>query len=382
MKRLLQLTLVGALCLAGMGMPCEARSLTDGKGIPVVSNPKDLSLVDLKPLALYMEADLKNKGDFGPVRHFAMDYKAKRLGLPDPKTQVFRGGAVITRGSSGKSSAVIVVYGDINGQKLMSEFGKDFLEYGKTRGNQAKTGQREIGGITFNTFDFSERPYVVCLGNLPKEKCFVMASIPRDDAGVVEETLKVLKGEEKLNEELPAEVDADTTVEFTPREIEQLVKFNRPSGGLRAKVATGMKTLAGKLGIPHSDDETVPLEERIRGQIAQCESITTKYHWDRAPRHASAYGVTYQIRTKTPEAAQQMRELISEQVVRMSERSTREDEKEALGKITVQASDNVVTFVFLLDSPEAQYQHVSLLLSQMMRYKNLTSFLDRYGSGG
>ena len=142
MKRLTHLTLVGALFLAGFGMTCEARTLTDGKGIPVVSNPKDLSLVDLKPLATYMEADLKNKGDFGPVRHFAMDFKAKRLGLPDPKTQVFRGGAVITRGSSGKSSAVFVVYGDVNGQKLMSEFGRDFQEYHKTRGSQAQAGQR------------------------------------------------------------------------------------------------------------------------------------------------------------------------------------------------------------------------------------------------
>ena len=381
MNRRLHLVLIAGLFLACAGAPGHARTLTDGKGIPIVASPKDLSLVDLAPLLTYLEADLKNKGDFGAVRHFAMDYKAKRLGLADPKTQTFRGGAVITRGSNGRASTVIVLHGDFDGRKLIAEFGRDFQEYRKLRSSNAQPGQREIGGLTFNTFPYAERPYTVCLGHLPREKCVLIASIPSDDPGAIEETLKVLKGEEKLNAELPTEVDVETTLELTPREIEQLVRFNAPAGGLRAKVATGMKTLAGKLGIPHSDDETVPLEERIRGQIAQSGSVTAKYHWDRAPRHSSAYGITYQIAAKSPEAAQQLRELLSEQIVRLTEQSGRNDEKEALGRITVQASGNEVNFTFLLDSPEAQYEHVSLLLAQTLRYKNLTSFLDRYGSG-
>ncbi|MBF0501109.1 MAG: hypothetical protein HQM09_13300 [Candidatus Riflebacteria bacterium] len=380
MKRLISFVLAAGLLFVPSVHSAAARTLTDGKGIPVVSNPKDLSLVDLKPFNAYMKADLKNKGDFGTLRRLAVAYKAKRLGIPDTRTQSLHVGAVITRGSGELSSGILVMLGDIQYDKLVAESDRDFQEYQKVNGGNAQTGQREIDGVTFKTFDYIERPYTVYVGNMPQQHCVLFASIPRQDQSVLEETIKVLKGEEKLNEEVPAEVDAQTTFKFTPREIERMVKFNRPSGGLRAKVSGGMKTLAEKLGIPHSDDKTVPLESRIRGQIAQCESMTAKYHWEREAKKASAYTVTYQVRMKNAEAAEQLRELISEQVVRLSEQSTREDEKESLGKLTVQASGEDVSLTFLLDSPEAQYEHVSLLMSQTLRYRNLTSFLDRYGS--
>ncbi|MFZ2959617.1 MAG: hypothetical protein WA705_22250 [Candidatus Ozemobacteraceae bacterium] len=379
MKRLLGIALSGILLLAPFTTIAEGRTLTDGKGIPVVSSPKDLNLVDLKPLAAYMKADLKNKGDLGPIRSLALNYKANRLGIPDPKAERLFAGMVITRGTSGLTSNILVLQGDIQEKKFLAEFERDFQEYRKLYGGQAQAGQREIEGVTFNTFEYAERPYTVCVGSLPQKKLVVWASIPRQDQTVLEETLNVLQGKEKLNEEIPAEIDAQTTFQLTPREIERMVKFNRPKGGLREKVAGGMKTLAGKLGIPHSDDQTVPLEERIRGQISLSESLTTKFHWEREAKKASAYTVTYLIHMKSSEAADRLRELFSEQVTRLSERSPRNDEKESLGRITIQASGQDVTFSFLLDSPEAQYEHVSLLLAQTLRYRNFTSFLDRYG---
>ncbi len=376
---------VPALCLTILALltalpgAAAARALTGGRGIPVVAEPRDLNLVNLRPLSDYLYADLKNKGDFGMIRRAALDVKARQAGVPNPRKKSLHAGMVIKRGSSGHSSAILVAVGDFTFKDLRASMEKDYREYlAQTRGTGTVTDQ-EIAGLSFTKFPYTERPYEVDIAQVPGRSAYLIAAVPAGDYSVLEETVAVVRGEEKLNETLPTAVEAQTTFQLTGREIERLVKFNRPKGALRQKFAKGMRTLAQKLGIPHSDDETVPLEERIRGQLAQSREITVKYAWDTDARGASAYTVNYVVQAKDEAAAETLRELIAEQITRLAEQTTRANDRESLGRLTVSASGNEVNVGFLLDSPEAQYDHASLLLSQVFRYRNIMSFLDRHG---
>ncbi|NLI78883.1 MAG: hypothetical protein GX442_20880 [Candidatus Riflebacteria bacterium] len=356
-----------------------ARSLTGGRGIPVVAEPRDLNLVNLRPLTEYLYADLKNKGDFGRVRRLALDLKARQVGVPDPRKKNLHAGMVIKRGSSGHTSAILVAVGDFTFKDLRASIEKDYRDYlAQTRGT-GSVSDHEVAGLTFTRFPYTERPFEVNIAQLPGQSAYLVAAVPKGDYGVLEETVAVVRGEEKLNEAVPTSVEAETSFQLTPREVERLVKFNRPRSALRQKFAKGMRTVAQKLGIPQSDDETVPLAERLRGQLAQCRSVTVKYAWDTDARGASAYTVNYVIQARDEAAADTLRELISEQITRLTEQSSRANDTESLGRLTVSGSGTEVTMGFLLDSPEAQYDHTSLLLSQVFRFRNLVSLIDGPG---
>ena len=371
--------ILGFFSLVACAVTASARSLIGGRGIPVVSEPKDLNLVNLRPVSNYMYADLKNKGDFGLVRRVALGVKARQMGIPNPRKNSMHAGMVIKSGASGHSSAVLVAVGDFKFKDVKDAMNKDYNEYmAQTRGTPA-ISEIEIAGLQFTKYSYGERPNEVCLAQVPKQSAWILATVPKGDFSVLDETIAVLKGEDKLNDAVPTNVEWQTTFQFSKREIERLVKFNRPKSALRAKFVSGMKTLARKLGIPQSDDRTVPLEERIRGQLAQSREVTMKYNWDIDARKASSYQIQCSIKAKDDRSADALKELISEQIVRLAELNNRSTDSESMGRLTVAASGDEVNLGFLLDTPEAQYEHVSLLLSQVFRYKNVMSFLDRHG---
>ncbi|MBF0406153.1 MAG: hypothetical protein HQM10_02280 [Candidatus Riflebacteria bacterium] len=380
MKRFSNLVLLSFLVLVLFVSSAYSRALVQGNGIPIVSDPKDLSLVDLAPLNEYLKSNLKEKGVLGTLRRLAFERKAVRLGFENPGSPKFHGGAVVARGSSGNSSVVVVLIGDLDYSKFISEYVRDFQEYRKVNKEEGKMGSIEIDGLRFNTFNYFDRPYFTCIGRLPKQNALIIASIPTDDLDILQNTLAVVKGSEQLNKALPSEVDVQTTFQLTNQEIQRLLRFNSSKNSLRTKAANGMAAISRRIGISNTEDPAIPLEEQIRRKIAQSSSVTTKYHWERNPKESSAYSVTYLIQMKSTSEADSLRELISEEITRISERSTKETEKESFGRLTVQASDCEVSLSFLLDSLEAQYEHISMLFSQALQYRNMTSFLDRYGS--
>lgn len=381
MKRFYLVMAILLSCVALFPASSDARSLTGGRGVPVVSDPKDLSLVDMTPMSKYLYADLKNKGDFGLVRRVAIDIKAKQIGIPNPRKSPMHVGLVVNKGQSGFSSALLVVVGEFKFKDLRAAMDKDYQEYMQVNKATGSVSEGEVAGTRFTKYSYSERPYEACIVQLKEQKAIVVGSVPKGDYSILEETIKVVKGEEALSNAAPRDIDAQTTFKLTGREIERLVVFNRPKGKLRTKVAAGLKNLAQKLGIPQSHDETVPLEERIRGLLAQSDSMTAKYHWDRDQKNVSAYTVSYIVGMKNADQAEGLKELISEQLVRLSEKTTRDDERDSVGRLTVNTDGNAVNMAFILDSPEAQYQHLSLILSQGFRYRNVISFLDRHGQG-
>jgi len=376
-KRMVWLV-VGMVVLSGLSI-AQARTLIGGRGIPVVSDPKDLNLVNLKPISEYLYSDLKNKGEFGVIRRTALNMKAGQYGVPDPRHKMLFGGMVIGRGSSGNASTILVMMGDLKFKDIRGALEKDYREYMETTRGTPKISNTDVGGVNFETFSYAERPYDVCVAQLKDKKTIVVASVPKEDLKLLEDTVRVVQGQEALNETEPTDIEAETTLSLTQRELERLVKFNRPKGNLRGQFAKGMKSIAQKLGIPHSDDETVPLDERIRGQLALSKQISAKYKWDVDSSKASAYSVQYTIQMKDKETAEVLRGLISEQIVRLSETVQHTGDKDSYGRLTVSANDAEVQVNFLLDSPEAQYQHTSLLLSQVLRYRSVFSFLDRNG---
>ncbi|MBF0408024.1 MAG: hypothetical protein HQM10_11755 [Candidatus Riflebacteria bacterium] len=369
-----------AIMLLSSVNQADCRDLSGGRGIPVVSDAKDLNLVNFKNMSDFLYSDLKEKGSFGPVRRLALDIKAKQMGIPNPRKSTLHGGCVISKGQSNNSSAILVIAGDLTFKDLKSVIEKDYKEYMSENNGKPEITEDEVGGHKFSKYAYSERPYEVCLAQIPEKKLLVIGAIPKSDYSVLENTLSVLNGEEKLNEKTPDSVQAETVFTLTKREIERIAKFNRPRGQLRKIAANGIKSLAQKLGIPHSDDESVPLEERIRGQIALSEQISIKYNWDVDPQNTSAYDIIYTVKTKSSENAEVLKGLLAEQITRLSEKSPWEAEKESLGKLTVSAKDQDVQVSFLLDTPEAQYQHLSLLLGQVFQYRSLLSYLDRNGS--
>ncbi|MBF0546525.1 MAG: hypothetical protein HQM08_18915 [Candidatus Riflebacteria bacterium] len=358
----------------------DARALTGGRGIPIVSDPKDLNLVNLKNLSDFLYSDLKEKGTFGPIRRFALDVKAKQMGIPNPRKAQFHAGWVVDKGHSGNSTAILVICGDLTFKDIKSTIDKDYNEYMSRNNGTPAISEDEVKGMKITKYGYSERPYEVCLLQIPEKKSIILGAIPKGDYSVLEPTIEVVKGDEKLNEKVPDNVEVETTFSLTKREIERIVKFNKPRGELRKKVADGMKSLAQKLGIPHSDDETVPLEERIRGQLALSDAVTVKYKWDTDSKKAAAYDMAYTIKTKSPEAAETLKGLLTEQITRLSEKSPWDKEKESIGRITVNSNDQEVCATFLLDTPEAQYQHMSLVMGQVFQYQTLMTFLDRNGS--
>lgn len=376
--RFLGLVLVVALCLAG-AQAVSARSLTGSRGIPVVNDPKDLSLVDLKPLSNFLYSDLKKKGSFGLIRRKALEYKADKAGIPNPRKKAFHAGCVIEKSSVG-NSAILVLAGDLEFKNVRAAIEKDYREYMSRNRGTPNITEDEMNGLPVVKFGYADRPYEVCVLQIPDRKVIVVGSVPKSDYGLLESTLDVVCGKEKLNEQLVDSAKAESTVTLSPQEIERLVIFNRPRGKLRKTFAAGMKSMAKKLGIPHSEDEAVPLEERIRGQLALSTDVTAQYKWDCDANKQAAYEISYRIQAKSEEAAQALKGLISEQITRLAEKSPWEGESESLGRLTVQGDGNTVRLNFLLDTPEAQYQHMSLLLGQMFQYKSATSFLDRFGS--
>jgi|GEM_PF-2704768 len=379
--------LVLSICVA---MPLGARTLTGGRGIPVVSDPKDLNLVDMKNLSDYLYTDLKNKGDFGLIRRVALGIKAKELGIPNPRKNPLYAGFVINKGSSGNSSAILVAYGDLKFKDIRDAVEKDYREYMATNKGVPVVSEGDIGGMNFTKFAYSERPYEVCVGQLPGKKIVLWGAVPQGDYSTLEETIRVAKGEEKLNDNLPSEIEAQTSLNITKRESERLANFNRSKGGLRAKFVNGMKGISQQLGLENSETsgseaktalDSVSLEAKVRLMLATSEAINVKYHWDLDNKKAAAYNVSYTISMKDPGEAENLRSLISEQVTRLSEKSPRETEKNALGLLTVNDNGSDVNLNFTLDTPEAQFEHISLLVSQLGRYKNMTSFLDRLGIG-
>lgn len=381
MKTLRFLLVPALVCFlfGGWAVSLDARALIGGRGIPVVSDPKDLNLVNMKGISDYLYADLKNKSDFSLIRRIAVDAKGRQYGIPNPRKSSLHIGYVISRGSSQNSSAILVAIGDFKYKNVRASLEKDYQEYmDRTKGTPS-VSERTIHGISFTCFGYSERPYEVCIGQIKEKKAVISGAIPRGDDSCLEETLKVVLGETPLNESLPREIDAESTFSLTSRELERVVTFNRPKGNLRAKFAAGMKSLAQKLGIPHSDDETVPLEERIRGQLSKSEKISMKYHWDIDKNNESAYSVNYVCDMKDSESAEVLKNLVSEQIVRVSEITPHDGDKESIGKLTVSSNGNEVTLGLLLDTPEAQFKYLSLLSSQVFRYKSLMGYLDRYG---
>jgi len=371
---------VVALCVLALAPAVEARTLTDSRGVPIVSDPRDLSLVPLKPLSDYLYADLKNKGDFGPIRRLALDYKARQVGVPNPRKTELYLGTVISKGPSGNSSAVVVMLGDLKEKDLRATVEKDYREYMAQMQSQPQVSEEELAGVTVTRFTFAERPYDVCLATVPApRKALLWASIPRGDTSVLEDTIKVVKGEEKLNDAIPSEVEARTTFTLTGREIENLHRFNKPKGQLRETFAKGMKKVSASLGFPQDEKQVMPLEEKIRHVVARSEFVDLRYRWDVDRNKAAAYQMRYTVAMKSPEEAEQLRTLVAEQMVRMGERSTRDDEHDVLGRVTVNADGKDVTLDFTLDTPEAQYQHISFLVSQLFRYRNVMGFLDRHG---
>jgi len=359
----------------------EARTLIGGRGIPVVSDPRDLNLVNLKNLSEFLYSDLKEKGEFGFVRRVAVGVKAKQLGIPNPRKKILHAGFVVGKGDSGHSSAILVMTGDIKFKNIRAALEKDYREYMEVNKGTANIGQKEVAGIVFDTFAYSEQPYETCIAQIQDKKAIIIGAIRKDDTKLLEETVKVVLGQEPLNEAEPSEIDAETTFTLTQRERERLVRFNQPKGQLRAKFAKDMHTLARKLGIPSSDDETVPLDQRIRGQIGLSNQISVKYHWDVDSRKAAAYSVQYDISMPDRDKAEKLRDLIAEQIVRLAESARNPGERESLGRLTVATNENKVQVQFLLDSPEAQFQHTSLVLGQALRYKSLFSFIHRLGQG-
>lgn len=359
--------------------PLAARPLIGGHGIPVVAEPRDLSLVNLKPLSSWLYQDLKAKGAFGPIRRAALAIKGRQIGLPDTRKSELDAGLVIKRGSSNHSSAVLVLAGDLQARNFQAVLEKDYREYMQQTGGTAKIGSTEVEGVPLQTFAYAERPYDVLVGALPKEKMLVWAAVPRDDHDVLAETLQVLQGRVPLSETLPRRVEAETTFTLTPREVQRLVAFNAPKGKLRQTLATAMKNLSAALSTAHSEQDTLPLELRIRQALSQSDSIKVDYTYDLNERGPSTYRVDYVLHMKSPEAAKALQELAHEQVVRLGENIDHAGETEALGRIAVDCSDRDVTLGFQLDSAAAQYNHTSLLLHQMFRYQNVLGFLDRLG---
>lgn len=377
MRKVFILVLLIGFTMAGAYL--EARTLTGGRGIPVVSDPKDLNLLNLKNMSEYLYNDLKSKGDFGIIRRTAVAIKAKQIGIPNPRKKILFGGAVIGKGSGNNSSAILVLMGDLQYKEIKESIEKDYREYMEVNRGSASVQQEDINGVMFEKFGYSERPYETCIGQVKDRKTIILAAVPKDDHRMLEETIKVVLGQETLNEAEPGEVETETTFVMTQRERERLVNFNKSKGGLRSKFAKGMKTLAQKLGIPQSDDATVPLDERIRGLIGISKQVSIKYKWDVDSNKAAAYTINYSIAMPSPETAEALRGLIAEQIVRLSETADHSGDRDSLGRLTVSTAENNVEMNFLLDSPESQFQHTSLLLSQGMHYKSIFSFLDRDG---
>jgi hypothetical protein len=361
---------------AALATQAATRTLIGGRGIPVVSDPRDLSLINLKPLSEYLYADLKNKGDFNFVRRSALNLKADSMGIPDPRKKILHGGAVIARGPSGNLTTAVVLLGDLKFKNFKDALEKDYRDYMKTTNGTPAVSQQEIGGVTFDTFAYAERPYTMVVGQFKDNKALIVASIPQEDTRILEDTIQVLTGAENLAESRPTEVAAETTVTLSAREMERLITFNRPQGTLRQTFSKGMKNLSKKLGIPQSQDETVPLDERIRGQLSQSRTIQVTYRWDVDSSKASAYTIRYAITMKSPEQAEVLRGLVADQVVRLTEAAQHTGDRESLGKLSVAATDAEVNVSFLLDTPESQFQHVSLLLSQVLHYRSVFSLLD------
>ncbi|MCK5686520.1 hypothetical protein KAJ27_20460 [bacterium] len=384
LKKCLMIGLALFVCFMFFGSDeLISREISGDTGVFVVNDPKDLSLTDLGEGYSEIVETLKGKGIIGKARTAALSLKMRSIGMGNPAKNPLHVGYVFNNGAQ-RSSLIMVTKGNINKKKMDRFLSKEYKKYSKRENRIAeeykgkpivsKTSQITIEGCSATSFAYVERPYEVIYGGV--DDYYLIAAVPKNDHSLLKKTLKVLKGEIPLNQNLPDMVQASTKFSMTKREARNIEYVNTDKRSLKSKVNKQCKKVFSHLGIDVTDKKLAPLKDKIRAQLIKSDSVDILYEYKRDSDKKSTYMVQYTVDFKDDAAAKNMKSLIVEKIVDIAENASGDSIADDYNKLTVFTEGNSLLLQCELDGKEAQFSMLSSMSGKIMEYSFLDTLLE------
>lgn len=364
---LLLLTLASAV--PAMAEPCA-----------VVTSPKDLRFVDLRPVASYLEEDLDRiKGITGLIGREIIEKRFRDAGIPDPVKKNLSYSIVAAPSPDDTLNLCFIMKGDIDTSKFFAFAEKRFHEYLRDLEElniavPAISPKRcEIAGLTAVIFPFPFRANESVL--LAAGDTVVVATVPAGQYGLIANVAKVL-------EEGPGEGPQPEKISFAaklfPSEIErkEIRHFENRYEGLRNKVRKQMKGIMDKFGMKVGEKELLSLEQKIKRSLSEIVSMNYSIE-ARKEREGYAYDVTLKCLCRSEAHANELKELFLALLVSNASKSVTRNDLAAFKANKVGAKGSEFAYrVSLGSSPKEQQAFSAMTLSMMLQDRRFTRIFN------
>ncbi len=342
----------------------------------VVTDPKQLQLIDLKESYLAINEGLSERPDIlSPIRNLAIRKMFENWGIPRPTHGDLSMGTIVEVEEGTRMSFVVVLKGDVKGFCTVKNLTQKYRNHMERNKQPIKIDDIDLNGWKGVRMAYIERDGFWTL--LAKDDYLLLCSTGKGDTNLADRTLEVIDSGKVGTATPPQQVNISYHGVVTPREKKKATQFlNRTLTATVRKFRKGFRRLYTRIDGDVDEESLKTTNELINDVSRKMTDFDVKLNYEQGPtKDDDLYHVVYVMNLPGEKEAQTLKELLLEKALYYRQNHPEKGIETTLDSIRIDRQGSKLIVEGEIDTKKKQHDFAFAYTAFLMSYARADTYL-------